>query len=186
MEDREIIAQYFSRDPCAIDATAARYGSYCTAIARNILGSTPDAEECVNDAFLKTWNSIPPQHPLNLRTYLGKIVRNLAFDRYRYRQAEKRRGSEMTVVLDELAECVVAEDTVEEAIDRQALIGAINAFLRTLPDEKRRIFLCRYWYALPVSQIAARFGRTENYISVTLSRLRGKLREYLIKGGFDV
>jgi RNA polymerase sigma-70 factor (ECF subfamily) len=92
----------------------------------------------------------------------------------------------MTVVLDELAECVVAEDTVEEAIDRQALIGAINAFLRALPDEKRRIFLCRYWYALPVSQIAARFGRTENYISVTLSRLRGKLREYLIKGGFDV
>ncbi|MBE6931213.1 MAG: sigma-70 family RNA polymerase sigma factor [Ruminococcaceae bacterium] len=186
MLDRDIVNLYFSRDSAAIDATAAQYGAYCSAIARRILGSDSDAEECVNDAFFKAWNAIPPQKPENLGTFLGKIVRNLAFDRLRYQHADKRGCHEMTLILDELAECLSGDDSAQQAIDRRELIDAINAFLRMQSEEKRRMFLCRYWYALPVSEIARRFDRSSNYISVTLNRLRGKLKVFLIEGGFDV
>lgn len=106
MEDREIVNLYWERNSNAIKETASKYGGYCKAIAKNILGNNEDAEECVNDIYLNTWNSIPPNRPNVLSTYLGKITRNLSFDRFRHRHADKRGGGEIELVLDELGECV--------------------------------------------------------------------------------
>ncbi|MBQ9119061.1 MAG: sigma-70 family RNA polymerase sigma factor [Lachnospiraceae bacterium] len=186
MEDSEIVQLYWDRDSRAINVTAEKYGSYCHAIALNILGNQEDAEECVNDAYLGAWYSIPPQRPAVLSTYLGKIIRNLSLDRYRYYNAQKRRNSEIKSVLDELSECISNTSSVEQELDRKALIAAINAFLTTLSAEHRDIFLYRYWYTIPVKRIAKKYHKTTGNISVILNRTRQKLKDYLKEGGFEL
>lgn len=185
-EDAEIVQLYWDRNELAIPATSEKYGSYCRAIAGNILGSREDAEECVNDTYLRAWNSIPPSRPGLLSAYLGKITRNLALNRYRYHTAEKRGGGEVPLVLAEIAELVSDTDGVEQEMDRRALAEAVSAFLAQLPAERRRLFVRRYWYLDGVAQIAAWFGMTENQVSVTLSRLRAKLKDYLVERGFTL
>lgn len=186
MEDAKIVQLYWDRSEQAIPATADKYGSYCTAIARNILGDPGDAEECVNDTYWKAWNSMPPNRPAILSTFLGKITRNLSLNKYKHNTADKRGGSQAEVVLDELAELVSGADSVEQELDRKELIKAIDRFLGTLSAEQRAIFVRRYWYFDHVSDLAVRFGRSQNYVSVTLSRLRLKLRNYLLERGFEL
>ena len=186
MEDREIVNLYWERNTSAIKETDTKYGGYCKAIAKNILGNHEDAEECVNDTYLNTWNSIPPNRPNVLSTYLGKITRNLSFDRFRRRHAEKRGGGEIELILDELGECVSDTDSVEQEVEKKELVRAINRYLDTLTQEKCSIFLCRYWYAIPVSEIAARFGMSEGNVSVTLNRIRHQLKNYLEERGYDL
>ena len=122
MNDKDIIQLYLNRDQRALSATAKKYGKYCTSIAKNILGNNEDAEECVNDTYLSTWNSIPPTIPTILSAFLGKITRNLAFNKYKHNHVMKRGNGEIAVVLDELAECVSGVDDVEQEIDRGELL----------------------------------------------------------------
>lgn len=184
MEDSKIVELYWDRNPDAIPETSQKYGNYCTAIARNILGNKEDAEECVNDTYLNAWNSIPPNRPFPLSIFLGKITRNLSFNRYKYNRAQKRGGGEMTLVLDELGECVSGEDAVWQEINKMELLKAINAFLSRLSDKKRNLFISRYWYAESTSEIAKRYQMTESNINMALSRLRKQLGEYLAERGF--
>ncbi len=186
MDDKEIIQLYWNREHQAISETASKYGSYCSMIAQNILENNEDTEECVNDTYLNTWNSLPPHRPAVLSAYLGKITRNLAFDRFRFNHAEKRGKGEINVVLDELAECVSGTDCIEDELNRQELIGAINEFLASLPKEKCDIFLLRYWYVYPVRKIAEKYGVSAGSISVTLSRIRQKLKRCLSDRGYEL
>lgn len=186
MDDAKIVQLYWERNERAIPATSEKYGRYCDSIARNILGSREDAEECVNDTYLSAWNSMPPHRPDILSAFLGKLTRNLSIKRYRRNTAGKRGGGEFPLVLDEMAELVSGADSVEQEIDRRELIRAINAFLGALPPDKRGIFVRRYWYFDSVSAIASHRGMTENNVSVTLSRLRSKLRGYLRERGFEL
>ncbi len=185
MDDKTIVDLFWHRDPQAIDVTAAKYGHYCKAIAGRILGSDEDADECVNDTYLHAWNAIPPHRPTVLSTFLGKITRRLSFDKIRRKTAEKRGGGEMHLILDELAECVSGDENVEESYTRKELVAEINAFLNTLPQEKCDVFLCRYWYALSVAEIAKRFGMSENSVYTQLCRTRSKLKTHLTERGFD-
>ena len=186
MEDSKIVQLYWNRDQSAIAHTAKKYGKYCAKIAKNILGNEEDAEECVNDTYMKAWNSMPDHRPEILSTFLGKITRNLSFNRYKHNHAEKRGGSEITIVLDELNECVSGSANIEQEIEYQELIMAINEFLATLSVDKRGMFVCRYWYADSISDIAKQYGIRENTVSMTLLRLRRKLEKYLKERGFDV
>lgn len=185
MEDDKIVQLYWDRDEAAITATSDKYGAYCLSISRNILGNNEDAQECVNDTYLKAWNTIPPHRPAMLSTFLGKITRNLSFDRYKSSRRDKRNGSQTALVLDELGE-IIADKRSDDEIDRRELLESINSFLSALPPDKRKLFVLRYWYAFDISGIAGRFGMTENNVSVTLNRLRKKLREYLKERGFDL
>lgn len=184
MGDDQIIDLFFARDQSAVAAALEVYGKYCHTVAYNILHSTEDAEECVSDAMLRAWQSIPPQKPNRLRLFLAKITRNLAFDRYRFDRAEKRGGGEIEAVLDELAECIPSGEDIEADIDRRELSAAISDFLRTQPPRERQVFLRRYFYASPVKDIASEFGLTANYTSVMLRRTRDKLIKYLYEEGF--
>ena len=183
MEDRTLVELYWARDPRALSETAAKYGTYCREIARNILGSVEDAAECVNDTYLHAWNSIPPNRPAVLSAYLGKITRNLAFNRFRRAHAGKR-GGHMNRVLEELEDCASHRDVENEA-EKRDLIRAVNSFLDTLPKTTCSLFLCRYWYAFPVSELADRFGMTQGSVSASLHRVRKKLKKYLKERGFD-
>ena len=186
MDDAKIVQLYWDRNEQAIPATANKYGNYCTSIAKNILGNHEDAEECVNDTYMNAWNSMPPHRPNILSTFLGKIVRNLSLNRYKHNTADKRGGGQATVVLDEISNLVSGKDDVEQEIDRKELVKAIDSFLDRLPTDKRNIFVCRYWYFDSISDIANRFGMTENNVSVTLNRLRLKLHNYLLERGFEL
>lgn len=186
MDDAKIVQLYFDRDKQAITETATKYGNYCTSIAKNILGNREDTEECVNDTYLNTWNAIPPNRPKKLSAFLGKIVRNLAFNRYKHNTAAKRGAGELPAVLDELGECVSDREDVEEAYDYTELVADINVFLSTLPTKKRNIFVLRYWYADSVSKIAARYNMSCFAVSMMLTRLREKLRNYLTERGYEL
>ena len=170
MEDREIVALYWDRDPNAISETDSKYGGYCKSIAKNILGSNEDAEECVNGTYLNAWSSIPPHRPDILSTYLGKITRNLSFDRYRHKQAEKRGGGEIELVLDELAECVSGTDSVEQEFEKNELVRTINSFL-TLTN-CRMTFGCqcqRNFRTARVSAMKISFAEYRTLLSLTIS-----------------
>ncbi len=186
MDDSVIVQMYWDRNEEALSETAKKYGSYCFSIAKNIVGNNEDAEECVNDTYLQTWNSIPDNKPKMLSTYLGKITRNISFNRYKRNNAEKRGGGQIGLVLDELSDLIASPDKPEMEIDSKLLSKAINSFLSNLPLEKRKIFMCRYWYADSIKDIAKTFGMTENNVSVILNRLRQKLSEHLKESGFEL
>ena len=186
MEDKEIIGLYLDRNEQAIAATSEKYGSYCKSISVNILKNDEDAEECVNDTYMKTWNAIPPQIPVIFSAFLGKIVRNISFNKYRHNNSQKRGGSEMPLILDELGEIVSGKESVEDEIDKKELLRDINGFLNSISEYKRGIFIRRYWYSDKVSDIAKRCGKSENSVSVELNRTRKNLSEYLLKKGFEL
>lgn len=129
---------------------------------------------------------MPPHRPNMLSTFLGKITRNLSFNRYKHNNADKRGGSEISAVLDELSECVSGKDNVGQEIEYKELVKAIDSFLDTLSPEKRSIFICRYWYTDSISEIARQFNMRENTVSMTLNRIRLKLQKYLIERGYEI
>lgn len=184
MDDNGIIQLYWDRNDQAIQATSDKYGPYCKAIARNILNSEEDAEECVNDTYLNAWNAMPTHWPEQLAAFLGKITRNLSFNKYKHNHTEKRGGGEMALILDELTDCVSDKDAIDQVIDRQELIKSIHSYLRSLSASKRNLFVRRYWYADSVAEIARDSGMLHGTVSKTLERTRKELKAYLIERGF--
>ena len=186
MEDEKILQLYLDRNELAIHESAEKYGAYCRSVAMNILGDPDDAEECVNDTWFKVWNAIPPARPADLRTYLGKISRNLAFDKYRTERRDKRGSGEEALLLDELEEIVSGREDAASPLLEKELLDEIRRFLERQTKEKRVMFVRRYWYADSVSAIADRLGTSENRVSVTLNRLRKKLKDHLNQRGYDL
>ena len=183
MDDRRIIELYFNRDEQAIKESKDKYGPYCFTVAKNILGSSEDAEECVSTAFLKAWNSIPPNRPGSLKLYLAKLTRRASLDRADLNNARKRGGGELPLVLDELRETASdGRDPLSE-LEAQELSTAVNAFLRTLPRLDRSVFIRRCFFAESIPEIAKRYGATRASVNSRLSRTRKKLKEYLEKEG---
>ena len=181
MEDKQIIELYFTRSEEAIGESAKKYGGYCRTIAGHILPNAADAEECVSDAYLAVWNTIPPARPDPLSAYICRLGRNCALKKLRSRTALKRSGYEVS--LEELSECIPGSDT-ETAWQAQALGEAIDRYLATLTKENRVIFLRRYWFGDSLKDISRRMGIRENTLAVRLSRIRDDLKDYLIKEGF--
>jgi len=184
MEDSRIVQLYWERDQTAISVTTEKYGHYCQAIARNILGNEEDAEECVNDTYLRAWNSMPPNQPVILSAYLGKITRNLSLNRFKRRAAGKRGGGETEAVLEELEDCVSGEDDTEQEIFKRELLREIDEFLERQPKDKRGLFVRRYWYMDTIPELAERFRMSENNVSVSLNRIRRNLKSYLTERGY--
>ncbi len=182
MEDNQIIGLYWARDERAIEETDRSYGSLCRGLSHRILKNSEDAEECVNDSYLRLWNRLPPEKPDSLGSFLTRIVRNLCLDRLRQSGAEKRGGSAITVSLDEL-ETVTGRSDVESSVMAQELGQAVDRFLRTQSQEARTIFLRRYYFFDTRTEIADRFDISAAQVSVVLSRTRKRLRNYLMEEG---
>jgi len=183
LTDAEIIDLFWNRDQAAISQTSKQYGNYCYAIANGILNNREDSEECLNDTWHRAWEAMPPQRPNKLALFLGKITRNLAFDKYKMNRAKKRGGSEFALVLDELDECIPSQNTVEQTIEAEELEQIINQFLHSLPERECNIFLLRYWHNKPLAEIASRIRAKENNVKASLFRTRQKLKAHLEKEG---
>lgn len=183
MEDGQIVELYLRRDESAVVCTAEKYGPRLRAFAQNIVEDARTAEECENDAYWEAWNAIPPHEPRDyLYPFLARITRHIALNRCREREQLKRKAR-LTELSQELEQCIPAPGGVEEHMDALELSEAVNGFLAGLSAEKRSIFLRRYWYLDSVADIADRFGLSRSKVKTTLFRLRGSLRDYLIKEG---
>lgn len=186
MEDSKIVALYWERDEAAIRATEQKYGPYLRKIAYNILSDTEDSKESVNDTYLKAWNSMPPHRPGVLRTYLGKITRQVSIDMFRGRNRKKRQPSEYTLSLSELEECVSGGDTTEQRMDLHLLAGSISEYLRQLSPEARNTFVGRYYYLDSIREVAAYYGMSESKVKSLLYRTRLGLKHHLEQEGFQI
>ncbi|MCL9661698.1 sigma-70 family RNA polymerase sigma factor [Paenibacillus hunanensis] len=185
LNDEDIVQLYWDRHESAIEESSHRYGRYCYSISYNILHDSEDAEECVNDTWLRTWNAIPPQRPNKLSFFVGRITRNLSLDKYKAKKAKKRSG-DMPSLLEELTECIPDSTNVEQTLLDQDLNQTINQFMHTLPERECNLFLARYWYGMSLSEMAERFKIKENNIKASLFRSRGKLKSYLIQEGIEL
>lgn len=183
MNDGGIIELFFKRDERALEETAKIYGPYCFAVAKNILEDPRDAEECVSSAVLKAWESIPPARPERLGSWLAKLTRNIAINRYKAEKRQKRGGGEAALVLEELAEIVPSGQDPASETQYNELKAAVNAFLGELPERERAVFMRRCFFAEPVKEIASRFHMTPGAVMTLLSRTRGKLKRRLVKEG---
>ena len=186
MKDTEILDLYFDRDEQAIVQTQSKYGSYCFSIAFHILHDQEDSDECVNDTWMRAWNSIPPSRPEHLNIFLGTITRNLSCDRWKRKKAQKRGSGEMELELEELAECIPSNSNTEEQVEAAELQRLINEFLKTLPEKECNLFLRRYWYAEEYGEIAKRYGVKLNSVKTSLFRTRGKLKAFLESQGIVI
>ena len=181
MDDKRIVELFFQRDEQALTETRQKYSRYLHRVAHNILQNPQDAEECVNDTYLRAWNAIPPHRPSRLAVFLGKIARRLALDRYAALTADKRGGGTTADLLEEWRDCLPNADG--DPTDDMAVRDALSRFLRQLPAERRRIFIRRYWYGDPIHDIATAYHSTVSRIKMTLSRTRGELKTFLEKEG---
>lgn len=185
MDDAKIVSLYWERNEQAIEESRSKYGGYCHAIAYRILADPEDADESVNDTWLAAWESMPPHRPSVLSTYLGKLTRRVSLNRWRDRNRNKRGGGEVSLSLDELAECVPGWQDVERIIELTELTDALNRFLAGLPKVERDVFVCRYWFLAPLREIGAQFGFSESKIKSMLFRTRKKLLAHLEKEGLN-
>ena len=183
MEDRKIVDLYWQRDENAIPETAAKFGGYCRTIAYNILSDAEDAEECLNDTWLRAWNTMPTNRPSRLAPYLGKLSRWISLTRLREKTSLKRGGGETELVLDELAEAVDSGADVEKAVELKELNAALRRFLKNLGETERQVFLARYWFIASIAEIAEKFGFSESKVNSMLHRTRKKLLGYLKEEG---
>ncbi len=184
MEDREIITLYWNRNERAIKETAGKYGRYCFKIAYNILVNKEDAEESVNDTYLKTWECIPPHMPEMFSAFIGKITRRISLNKWYSNNRLKRGGGQVALALEELEETIAGSDTVEDLIQRKELTQSLNLFLETLPEKERDLFICRYWFFASIQELCEKFDFSESKTKSMLFRTRMKLKTYLTEEGY--
>jgi len=178
MEDNRIIELFWQRSEDALVECGRKFGRYCRTIARNILGSDGDAEECVNDTWLRAWNAIPPARPSRLKVFLGKITRNISLNRYEAARSQKRGGGNVEIALEELADIPMPENT-----DGEEITKTIDTFLRSESPENADIFLKRYWFLKSIREIADEYRYSESKITSLLLRMRGRLKQKLESEG---
>ena len=184
MQDDEIVALCFVRDENAIEEISKKYGAYCRKVAENILRDSEDAEECMNSALLAFWNCVPPEKPENLKIFLAKITRNLALNKFREKNTEKRGGGKIAVIFDELSECVSSGENIEENFIAKELGESINLFAKKLPERERNIFIRRYFFMESAEEIGERYSVSVGNVAVIIHRIRKKLKKHLEREGY--
>lgn len=186
MNDEQIVDLFLTRSEKAIYEAKEKYEKYCYNIAYNVLHNSEDSEECVNDTYLQAWNTIPPQKPNFLASFLGRITRNLAINKYKYNTAEKRGIGRIDIILDELEECLPAKDNIEQEVEDKIAIETLNNFLSMQKARTRKIFIRRYWYMDSIKEIANGFNMSESNVKMTLSRTRSDLKMFMEKEGVSI
>ena len=184
LEDEKIIKLYWDRNQTAITTSEEKYGAYCHQVAWNILRQTEDADECVNDTWLKSWEAMPPERPKVLKYFFSAITRNLSLDYYKKSHRMKRGGGQGEVALEELSECISNGQTPEDEVMAEQLGVAINQFLKAQKERERNVFIRRYYFMETANEIGEKYGLSERNVLMILSRIRKSLKTYLVAEGF--
>lgn len=182
MDDRKIINLFFERSEKAIVELSNKYGSVCRKVSMNVLNNHRDVEECVNDAYLGVWNTIPPEKPNPLLAFVCRIVRNISINRYKKNTSQKRKGN-YDLCLEELQNCITTQGSIEEDLEETELSSYIDEFLDSLTQINRMLFVRRFWFMDSYEDIAKASGLKEGAIRTRLSRIKADLKKYLEKKG---
>jgi len=186
VDDKTIIDQLFARSDQVLTVISMKYGKLCKSVAYGILQSDEDAEECVNDVYMKVWDSIPPAKPDSLRAYVAKLTRNISIDKLRGAMRHKRSSGEREVALDEIAEIIPGGVSPDEALSEKELARIIDTFVREQSKDARMIFIARYWSYKSISEISRELGFSQSKIKTTLHRVREELKARLEKEGYGL
>ena len=186
LSDEQIIDLYFARDERAISETDKKYCQYLHTVAYNILANDQDAEECLQDTYLRVWNAVPPERPRIFHAFLAKITRNLSLGRFKAARRQKRYASEASVSLEELGDCVSDRGEFLQQLESAAIAYVINRYLGSIPDRRMYVFVSRYFYMLTIPQIAKRLSCSQSLVKKELTIIRSELRQELEKEGIDV
>lgn len=186
MDDKDIVDLYWARSERAIEESRKKYGACCKGVAFRILENREDAEECENDTYARTWNAIPTQRPELLGAFLCRIARNSALDKFKKRNAAKRGNGSIAHAIDELQDCIPSADNVEKEVEAGELSGLLDAFLTSLPMEKRIVFVQRYWFGYSIDEVASLSGKSAGSIKMSLSRTRKSLKGFLEENGVQL
>ena len=184
MEDSKIIERFWERDESALSAVSEKYGKYCAAIARNIVGNEQSVEEILQDTLLRLWETIPPNRPKKLQAFIGRITRNISLDTAKSMKAKKRGGGEVVLILDELEDLSTGGNLVEALAEQHEILEAINDFLGSIPIKKQKVLVLRYWHCYSLQEISQIVGISVINVASILKRERKKLIEYLNKRGY--
>ncbi len=185
LADETIVQLYWDRDERAIDETDRKYGAYLMTVAHRILRNREDSEECLNDTYLKTWNSIPPSRPGVLRAFLSKIMRGTALDRHDERTRKKRVPAELCVPLSEV-ESLLPDTADDDEAEAREIAAILSAYLDETTDRRVYLFVSRYFFLVPIREIADKLGVSESTVHKELAAMRAQLRERLAEGGIIV
>ena len=184
MEDAAIVDLYWQRSDRAIAESERKYGAYCRRIAYNIVENLQDAEECVSDTWLAAWNAMPDKRPTLLGRFLACLARNAAIGHWREQHRQKRGGGETALAIEELSECLADGKDLDAELERRELETLIGDFVAGLKETEQTVFTARYFYLMPVAEIAKKLGMGESRVKSLLFRLRGRLRQRLEKEGY--
>ncbi len=184
MEDYQIVDLYWARSEKAISETDTKYGRMLTGISIGLVKIKEDAEECLSDTYLAAWNSMPEERPIYLGAFLSKIIRRISIDKYRAAHSEKRGGKD--ALISELTECIPSVADVQSEYDNKLLAEALNRFLYSLDEEKRKIFVRRYFYSDSIDVIARGMNVSVGKVKTVLFRTRNALREFLLEEGISL
>ncbi len=186
MSDEDILRLFGERNEDAIRETDRQWGRLLRDVAYRILGDKEDSEECVSDAYLRIWNAIPPARPQSLRAYAVQTLRHVAIDRYHENRRRRRIPSELTVSMEDCADLLSGGEAPDEGVQAEAVSALIGAYLRTLPEQRRFIFLERFYFAEPVETIAKELHVTRSAVYKELARTKDELKRYLAENGVYV
>ena len=183
MTDVEILKLIAAQDESGLAELERKYSGYCRAVAFNVLGDRNEAEECVNDAFLRIWNATGREAPEKLKSYLGKTVRNIALNRYRDNNNSKHRVLSCAEPLEDADRLAAPEVNYDRDITIAALI---NEFLHSQPEKKQKIFVAKYYYEMTDDEIATLLGIPRGSVKSGLSRMKKELRRRFEEEGISV
>ena len=124
---------------------------------------------------------------MNTSPQKNEIQKRFRFsaERYSYFSAEKR-NPEAICSFEELGDCVSGSEYVENEVENRRIEQLIDTFLWQLGEEKRNIFLRRYWYFDSIDAICKRTGYSQSKIKSMLLYTRQRLRNYLESEGIEL
>ncbi len=183
--DEDIVQMFNSRNEKVLSVVQIKYGRLARQLSYNILHNNEDVEECLNDALLALWNSIPPKAPRSISAFFCAAIRNISLNRYDYNNAKKRK-CEQDLIFEELCAVIPANETIQTEEENNALAEVISDFLDRLQKKDRIIFMRRYFYSDPVDEISAKMGESVGSVTMRLYRMRKKLKIYLEKEGIEI
>ena len=186
LSDETIIKLYFDRDETAITETDRKYRKYLFSIAYNVLSNDADCDECLNDTYFRTWNAIPPTIPKALKLFLAKITRNLAFDRYDEAKRLKRIPHDISESLSDFENFIPSRKSLDEELESKEIGRIISNYLKNTSDKKLYIFISRYFFAMPIKDIALKLKCSESSINKEIRLIKYELSEKLNEGGIDL
>ena len=176
MTEKQLIKELARGELSALETLIERYTPYVSSVAARILrGRQADAEELTADVFLAAWENRDRLRAGKVKSYLGAIARNRAFNLLRADRA--------TLPLEDDV-LLLETDGPEKELDRRETARIVHQALSRLDRPQRELFVRHYYYGQTVQEAALAMGVNLSTAKTWLRRGRETLKTILKKEGY--